>query len=307
MSASITAVIPTYNVEGYLAGAIQSVLGQTRPPDQIVIVDDCSTDDTLAVARAFADPRIVVRSTPVNSGSGAARNIGIKIATGDYVAMLDGDDYWLPDHLNVVGGLLDRHASATLAFTPTEAFGAESYVWPIRVPCDRPVDCFWQCVPRTIIPHMNVLVRRDALREVGGYRETLRQSQDYDLFLRLAFGRQFVCTSRVTTRYRRHEGSITTRQPWNAMRFMYLSRHLFLRELPPGPDAAKFAARCREMWVKALNDSVDRQNWRCMDFHLGQAEYVAGADSMLIGWKLRRAVGTLQWMWEVANRPLRAA
>ncbi len=235
--------------------------------------------------------------------------MGIHAATGDVIAMLDGDDYWLTDHLRVVAGQLDVHTEAVLAFSPTEAFGSQNWVWPIRIASDTPVDCFWDCIPRTIIPQMNVVMRRSALRAIGGYRETLKQSQDYDLFLRLAYGQRFVCTQQVTSRYRRHEGSITLRNPHNSMHCMYLSRHLLAQELAEKAspkEMQKFSEICLNLWETALASCVLRRNWRLMDFHLSQAQYVGGSESALLGWKIRRAAGTLQWMWDLANRPFKS-
>jgi cellulose synthase/poly-beta-1,6-N-acetylglucosamine synthase-like glycosyltransferase len=312
MSLSISTVIPTFNVAEHLAQAIESVLAQTRQPIEVIVVDDCSTDGTIEIARSFKDPRVKVLSTPTNSGSATARNIAMRAATGDLIAMLDGDDYWFGDHLAVVAGLLDQHPEAALAFSPTEAFGLQNWVWPIRIPTDRAVRCFWDCVPRTIIPHMNVVIRRPCLMEIGGYREVLLQSQDYDLFMRLAYQHPFVCTQQVTSRYRRHDGSISVRSPHNSLSCMYRARHLLAQELAETArseaqkqDLQRFEGICRELWVTALENCVIRRNWRLMDFHLGQAKYVPGADAELLRWKLRRAIGTVQWVWDYANRRMR--
>jgi glycosyltransferase involved in cell wall biosynthesis len=311
MSHSISTVIPTFNVALHLAQAIGSVLEQSRQPMEVIVVDDCSTDGTVDVARSFNDPRIKVLSTPKNSGSATARNIAMRAATGDLIAMLDGDDYWLEDHLEVVAGLLDQHSSAALAFSPTEAFGMQSWVWPIRIPAGEPVRCFWDCIPRTIVPHMSVVIRREQVLGIGGYRESLLQSQDYDLFMRLAYEHPFVCTRQVTSRYRRHEGSISVRNPHNSLHCMYRARHLLMKELAAKASTAerkadlqRFENVCRKMWITALEGCVIRRNWRLMDFHLSQAKYVPGSDTDLLRWKLRRALGTVQWVWDYANRRL---
>jgi glycosyltransferase involved in cell wall biosynthesis len=307
MGLTISVVIPTYNVAPFLQQAVWSVLDQTRRPTEIIIVDDCSTDDTAGVARSFTDPRIKLLSTSTNSGSSVARNVGIDAATGDLIAMLDGDDYWLQDHLAVVAGLLDEHPTPALAFSPTQAFGTESWVWPLRIASDKPVHCFWDCIPRTIIPQMNVVMRRQALLDIGGYSEDLLQSQDFDLFMRLAYAHPFICTQKVTSRYRRHSGSITMRQPQNALHCMYLARYQFGLELAEkvcDEELAEFHAAGLEVWETALRHCVLRHNWRLMDFHLNEAQYVPGSEAVLLRWKLRRAAGVFQRAWELANRPL---
>lgn len=91
-------VIPLYNKAPFVARAIQSVLSQTVHCKQIVVVDDGSTDTSRDIARSFDDHRITVIEQ-INSGEGEARNTGIRNATGDWIAFLDADDMWLPDHL----------------------------------------------------------------------------------------------------------------------------------------------------------------------------------------------------------------
>ena len=308
MSLTISTIIPTYNVAEHLSQAIASVLCQSRQPAEILIVDDCSTDQTLEVAHSFADSRIKILRTPRNSGSGPARNVGIRAATSDLVAMLDADDFWSSDHLQVVGGLLDEHCLAQLAFSSTQAFGDENWVWPIRIAPHTSVSCFWECLPRTIVPHMNLIARREALLEVGGYTPALRQSQDYDLLLRFSHRFPLICTDQVTSYYRRHSGSITMRHPTNAQACIYQSRYLFRQQLEQRADAqelTRFDATCLSLWAAELERCALHHHWHMMDFHLDQARYVHGSQEISLGWKLRRMAGTLHQVWQYANRQLR--
>jgi glycosyltransferase involved in cell wall biosynthesis len=94
---SISVIIPSYNAAGFIAETIESVLAQTRRADQVLIIDDGSKDDTVAVASRYA-PAVEVISQ-VNAGPAAARNHGLDRATGDLIAFLDADDLWLPEKL----------------------------------------------------------------------------------------------------------------------------------------------------------------------------------------------------------------
>jgi len=94
---SISVIIPVYNTEKYLAQAIKSVLEQTVQPDEIIVVDDGSTDNSVEVARQFL-PKVKI-ITQQNAGAGAARNTGIKQASGEYLAFLDADDLWIENKL----------------------------------------------------------------------------------------------------------------------------------------------------------------------------------------------------------------
>ncbi len=102
---SVSAIVPTYNRSQLLTRAIHSISEQTYQPAEIVVVDDCSSDDTQSVIAAYAGeiPLVYIRLER-NAGGGAARNAGIMKAKGEYVAFLDSDDEWQPDHLRILVG-----------------------------------------------------------------------------------------------------------------------------------------------------------------------------------------------------------
>lgn len=94
---TVSVIIPVYNAEQFLAEAIESVLGQSVPPQQVIVVDDGSTDQSAQVARRYAD--YIHLEQQRNAGSAAARNRGVALAQGDFLAFLDNDDYWAPEKL----------------------------------------------------------------------------------------------------------------------------------------------------------------------------------------------------------------
>ena len=106
-------LIPAYNVSGIIERAIRSAAAQTFPPREILVIDDCSTDNTVEVMKALARdiPSLRLLSTPANSGPSAARNVGLRAAQGDWIALLDSDDAWKPGRLK----RLSEVASATSA------------------------------------------------------------------------------------------------------------------------------------------------------------------------------------------------
>lgn len=99
MRVDVSVIIATYNVERYIERAVNSVLRQENITLEVIIVDDCSTDNTWHIVSAMPDPRIRCFQLPQNSGPGAARNKGFEIADGAWVAILDSDDQFLPGHL----------------------------------------------------------------------------------------------------------------------------------------------------------------------------------------------------------------
>jgi len=104
-------IIPVYNKGPHIHHSISSVLNQTFQDFEIILIDDASTDNSLEEIRKFTDPRIRIlnRSEP-GPGGYAARNLGIKEANAEWVALLDADDIWYPEHLGTAKGLIDDYA-----------------------------------------------------------------------------------------------------------------------------------------------------------------------------------------------------
>jgi succinoglycan biosynthesis protein ExoO len=98
---NFSVIIPAYNVSGTVERAIRSAAAQTLPPFEILVIDDCSTDNTVEVVQALAReiPSLRLYSTPVNGGPSAARNVGLRAAKGDWIGLLDADDAWKPGRL----------------------------------------------------------------------------------------------------------------------------------------------------------------------------------------------------------------
>ena len=104
---TISVVIPAYNAEKYIARAIESVLRQNRKADEVIVVDDGSTDGTGEAVRRFGESVVYIHQE--NAGASAARNAGIRAAQNEWIALLDGDDEWLENHLETHRGVLERN------------------------------------------------------------------------------------------------------------------------------------------------------------------------------------------------------
>ncbi len=116
---TISVIIPVYNAERYLAAAIESVLAQTAAPDEIIVVDDGSTDGSAAVARRMAS---VCYRWQAQAGASHARNQGLAAATGDWLAFLDADDLWTPDKLAKQRVVLETQPSVDMVFGQVQQF-----------------------------------------------------------------------------------------------------------------------------------------------------------------------------------------
>lgn len=279
----ITAVIPCFNAEPFLAEAIESVLAQTRPVDEVIVVDDASTDRSREVASRFP---VKLLCMPVNRGHAAARNMAIAVAQGDLLAWLDADDRWEPHHTATVCGLLDRFPEAAVAYGSVRLCGARNEVWS-NFPCHhRPTDVFWDCFRGTIVPAMAAVTRKAAVVEVGGFNETVRSAPDFDFWLRLARRYPFVCTQEVTATYRWHDGQIS-RQPLEQLRSMYASRWRFHQSVPS--DQSDFRRELETRLLKLWRLNLWRA-WRrgAMDevrVLVSLASMVPGAEPLVLRWR----------------------
>lgn len=251
---TISVVIPCYNGEAFLGQALESVRAQTREPQEILVIDDGSTDRTADVARSFDEVRLLENS--VNMGPSVTRNRALIEARGDTVAFLDADDVWLPYHLETVVGLLEKHQGVGVAFSAVEFFGEREGVWHAgTLPEAEPTDAFWECLRHTLVPQMSVIVRRSALALVGGWQQPSpihRTAADYDVWLRVSLRTPFIATHEVTARYRWHPGQISQRLRNDQISSVYFSRRRVLYELGREPADDRYedvAEKIREYWI----------------------------------------------------------
>jgi glycosyltransferase involved in cell wall biosynthesis len=120
MSSGISVVVPVRNCERYLGETLESILGQTLPPDEVLVVDDGSTDHTAEVAHAFGPPVTVISQSP--QGPSAARNVGIAAAGNALIALCDADDLWLPEKLELQRSLIDDVGEPVAVFCTVSEF-----------------------------------------------------------------------------------------------------------------------------------------------------------------------------------------
>jgi len=215
-SVKFSVIIPAYNAERYIRTAIESCLIQTYPPHEIIVVDDGSTDRTAEVAESFSSPVRVIRLAQ-NVGVPGARNEGIQASTGDWIALLDADDWFLPDKLKWQQRCVLENQHAVLIYARVREIaidGTEAdsrLVWPDEMwPMLR-----WVC---GIDGVSTVLFRREAYDSVGGFDVSLKVCEDWDLWLRLALRysvKSFVFMPVTVAVYRRVAGSMSS----DAMRY----------------------------------------------------------------------------------------
>jgi glycosyltransferase involved in cell wall biosynthesis len=209
-SPSISVVIPAYNAERWLDETLTSVLRQSDAPDEIVLVDDGSTDGTLDIARRH-EPAVRIITQP-NGGCGQAFNTAIGAATSDYVALCPADDVWLPRKLEWQRATLREQPAIDVSFGAAVNFGDSDapFARPSRSGLQDTQRFLREMFVANVIPDPSVVMRRDLHGRLGGFVAAV--GEDYEFHLRaLRAGAAFHFDERVLVRLRQHGGNLSSR------------------------------------------------------------------------------------------------
>jgi glycosyltransferase involved in cell wall biosynthesis len=215
MSPQVSIIIPCYNTARYVAQALQSVFAQSFTDFEVVLVNDGSPDTPeLEAAIAPWRDRMVYRKTP-NGGAAAARNRGIEAARGEFIALLDSDDFWHPDYLAVQLQTLRDSPHADVVYPNAVVFYDPPCTWPSRLVSEiapsRGEVTFTSLVNQSCIVMVSALMRRTVFERAGCFDEGLRRCEDFDFWLRcIKHGATIVYHQRPVVHYRRHNDSLST-------------------------------------------------------------------------------------------------
>ena len=181
---TVSAVIPAYNAERFVGDAIESVLAQTVPVKECIVVDDGSTDGTAEIVRAFDAPVRLLQQE--NRGVSAARNRGARESRGALLGFLDADDRWFPTRLDQQLDRLQTSPRAEAVVCATEIVDERGVVLgEIRPDPDVTAEALLLCRASVVSVSSNLLIRREAFDAVGGFDESLSTSADWALTYRL--------------------------------------------------------------------------------------------------------------------------
>ncbi len=185
---TVTAIIPTFNRAAYLGECLDAILAQTSPPDEVIVVDDGSTDDTQRVLDGYKG-RVIVRRQE-NAGKSVALNHALDIATSDMIWIFDDDDVADPGALTALVHALDADPGAGFAFGRYRNFrigedGQPNYFTPVWPDFDAD-DLMFSLLLKCFIFQPAMLVRRSAYDRVGPFNTEFPRAQDYEMMLRLA-------------------------------------------------------------------------------------------------------------------------
>ena len=286
----ISVIIPTYNAAPYIGETLDSVLSQTYPRKEIIVIDDGSTDSTPQSLEAYNSTVRSIRQE--NAGAGAARNAGVKAASGDYIAFLDADDLWLPEKLDVQMRIAEKHPESALiacdgvrfddtGARATRLIGA-SLSNRLDLTAEGEVTGYFyrDFIKGNLIPApAQTLIARSVVDSVGPMLEDVLTCEDWDYYLRIALGHLMTFHNHSLVRYRHRPSSLSGPEElrhfrWTLDLIHVLRRHLHLCRLEDRPHVAR-----------GIKTHIQRQAWAA--YYYGRRHDLAYARSYLIQlWRL---------------------
>ncbi|WP_333797327.1 glycosyltransferase family 2 protein [Rheinheimera sp.] len=212
----VSVVMPCYNNAAYVRQAVDSVLQQDYPNIELIVVDDGSRDNSLEVLAGYGE-QIKVVSQP-NQGPAAARNNGIRHATGDYIAFLDSDDLWLPGKLSAQLAFLAQYPDYIACYCSWSVWDGRST--DQFIPCEQTGQSLelqqdksgWLYLPLledSVIHTISLVIKKEVVDQAGFFNETLRVGEDHDYWLRLSRIGKIAKLKQVYALYRANLQSVT--------------------------------------------------------------------------------------------------
>jgi glycosyltransferase involved in cell wall biosynthesis len=263
---TFSVIIPTYNRRDHLMACLASVMAQRRRPDEVIVVDDGSTDGTRDALAAAEGITVIYQS---NAGPGAARNRGAAAASGDYLVFLDSDDLWFPWSLGALAALVARHGEPALLFARFEDFSGDLEPAPEEPAEGLAFPTFLDSSAHSFFAGAGMMViDRRVFHGAGGFAEDRLNAEDHDLVLRLGVERGFVQTLRpIILGHRIHAGN----EMGDLSKTMLGVARLIERErsgIYPGGEARRDARRAviarhaRPTVLDAIRAGALRGAWR---------------------------------------------
>lgn len=263
----VSVIIPTYNRAQLIGRAVRSVLAQTYPSFEVIVVDDGSTDDTPARVQALAqaDPRVRYVRHETNQGAQAARNTGIQVAKGDYIAFLDSDDEWLPHKLEQQVLLYQQASDRTGVVYAGYLEVPDNGQRPQRHLPTLRGDVYRHLLARYGLPILTLLIRRECLEKAGPFSALIRAYQEWDLCIRLARHCEFDFVPDCLAIYHIHSAPTISRDllrsAWGYLDVVEAHREEILREGGPATLSRHYIV-AGQQFMLADRSELARQTFR---------------------------------------------
>lgn len=232
-SGRVSVVVPTYSHRDFVLASLDSVFAQTHPDVEVIVVNDGSPDDTAARLRPLVDAGRIRYLEQGNQGQGAARNRGLEIATGEFVAFLDDDDLWPPDTLSRLVAALESDPSRVMAYGDELRLLADGRLHPQRQETRPSGDAYRAFRRRNWLTSPGqAVMRAAAVRAVGGFDSRIWGSDDWDLYIRLARQGEFTYVGAPVLHYRIHAANASRHAVRHARNHLRVVRRHIGWDLP---------------------------------------------------------------------------
>ena len=304
----VSILMPVYNVAPYLREAMDSILVQTFLDFELIVLDDCSPDNSAEILDTYTDERIVRYRGEKNVGLSNVLNVGMAMARGELIARMDSDDISTPERLATQVAYLDAHPEVDLCSCGMELFGAKQETWVRETNVE---DVKITALFHSPILHASSMWRREAFERVGlRFLQEMVPAEDYDMWTRaMAAGQRLVNIPQVMYLYRIHPSQATTQTDKTAKKDREVKAN-YLRMLYPEQDMsdvdllptlmASDLGRIKQSVVRLLE-----ANKRAPFFEVARLErrlwnyyYRQVINCLSVGFKWR-LVGELSWKWRI--------
>lgn len=301
----VSVILPVFNGRRFLLGAVRSVLAQSLPPCELIVVDDGSTDGSLGELEGLPPGPVPVRVLrQANAGQSAARNLAARQAEGEYLAFIDQDDQWHPQHLEHLVAPLEADPAVGWVYSDFDEMDIDGNLVThafLRVHGVRhPKQSIFECVASDlmVLPSASVL-RRAAFEQAGGFDEALSGYEDDDLFVRFfRLGWEHVFVNRALLRFRIHSNGSSTSRRFIDSRLRYAEKLAAI--LPDDPRMCRYYVPdgiAPRFFLTSLDDYVracSARDWEGARLALHAVNHFAG---------LRRQGVRLRWKLLWIQRP----
>lgn len=284
MDRLVSIIVPSYNAARYIKEAVDSALAQTYQNIEILVIDDGSTDEIKKVLESYIAAGKINYHYQQNKGLSAARNIGIKMAKGEYIALLDADDIFLPNKIEEQIKFLEENLDCDVCYCDLYHFWDEEpeKLLKLNYKYYSGADVLPGLLEKSFIAPLTVVIRKSVFNRFGFFDENLKRSEDLDFWFRLAYGSAG------------QDGAKICFLPKVLAKLRMLKRgNLQGMESQPAVKLTGLEV------VQRLNDKMsleDRQKYR-MDFYLKKYRLKAGLAYLMVGNKQEAKKYTPSWLW----------
>lgn len=205
----VSVIMPVYNCEQYVGEAIESILNQTFPDFELLIIDDASSDSTVSIIKNYSDSRLKLIEKPKNSGYTNSLNYGLSIARGEYIARMDGDDISLPERFEKQIAFLNENREIALCGSLFTIIGTKTIV---HVP-ENHSEIRLTLLSHCCFGHPTIMMRKEILDQFSFHYDTSREpAEDYDLWSKLSVVTKLHNIQEVLVDYRVHDAQVSQKK-----------------------------------------------------------------------------------------------